>query len=152
MGLTVFRNIALAGLGTSRQISGQMGEIRLHPNSVETEYLPQQTIKKDLIRLFRLSLQIGLEDVKHRRQVIFRLDQIRPLPRIGRKGVHNPAIDHQNDKSRHGISAGAIVANVSELVDQRAKVCLGALVRVLRRVCDLAGDGVLAAVLDAVEE
>lgn len=67
-------------------------------------------------------------------------------------GVHNLAVDHQNDKSRHSVSAGAIVANVGELVDQGAKVGLGALVRVLRRVCDLAHDGVLAAVLDAVEE
>lgn len=41
---------------------------------------------------------------------------------------------------------------MGKLVDQGAKVGLGALVRVLRRVCDLARDGVLAAVLDAVVE
>lgn len=152
MELTLLRNIALAGLDTSRQVLGQMREIPLHPNRVETEYLPQQTIKKDLIQLFLLSLQIGLEDIEHRRQVVFRLDQIGSLSRIGRKGVHNPAIDHQNDKSRHGVSARPIVADMSELVDQGSKVGLGALVRVLWCICDLAGDGVLAAVLDAVEK
>lgn len=152
MELTLLRNIALAGLDTSHQVLGQMREIPLHPNRVETEDLSEQTVKKHLIGLLRLSLQIGLEDIEHRCQVIFRLDQIGPLSRIGRKGVDNPAFDHKNDKSRHGVSAGAIVANVGELVDQGAKVGLGALVRVLRRVCDLAGDGVLAAVLDAVEK
>jgi len=82
----------------------------------------------------------------------FVLDQVRPLPRIGRKGVDNPAVDHEDDKSRDGISGRAIVAYVSELVDQGAEVGLGALVWVLRCVCDLARDGVLEAVLDAVEE